>query len=98
MNLPVLRAFYEGKKKFIDTSVFDEETYKEDYDGTGIEEVELGAIIRFTMELLGQISQAIKGKSNPIYFKKSLFNKLKTNDDIYKTLNKWTEECNILIV
>jgi hypothetical protein len=46
---------------------------------------------------LGQISDAINGKYNPIAFKQSLFKKIKTNDATLVLLNKLAQENNILI-
>jgi hypothetical protein len=94
---PVEIVKSEGKKNFIDNTVFAKETSVEDYDGTGIDENQLGIFIKFTMELMGQISNGISGKYNPIYFKKSLFEKLKTNDDTLNTLSSWAEKCNLQI-
>ena len=49
------------------------------------------------MEIFGRISDGIKNKYNPIYFKKSLFKKLKTNNDILITLSEWAKDFNIQI-
>ena len=92
---PVNRVTSEGKMNFMDDDVFKEVTNVEDYDGTGLEEAMLGSVIKFTMELIGHISDAIPGKYNPIHFKNSLFKKLKTNDDTYKMLYNLAIENNI---
>ncbi len=94
---PITHAYYEGEKNFIDDEIFSRETRVEDYDGTGIEENQLGCLIKFVIDLLGQISDGISGKYNPIYFKKSLFERLKTNPDSLSTLTSWVKECNIQI-
>lgn len=94
---PVNRAYKESKINFMDNEVFREITNVEDYDGTGVEEAILGGHIKFTMELLGQISEGIKDTYNPIHFKYSLFKKIKSNNDTLKLLLNWANENNIQI-
>jgi hypothetical protein len=94
---PVNRAFKESKFNFMDEEVFQKITNVEDYDGTGLEEAMMGGYMKFTIELLGQISDCLKGKYNPIHFKYSLFKKIKSNDDTLKLLLNWANENKIQI-
>jgi hypothetical protein len=89
-NFPIIMAYSDGMKNYIDSEVFKEESSVENYDGSGIEEGMMGSLIKFTMELLGQINKAIKF-DHTIYLCAETFNLLKTNNDTRKQILEWAE-------
>lgn len=91
-NYPIRRAYYEGEKNFIDPDVFRHESNVEFFDGTGVEEAGLGALIMFVIELLGSISKSIKNGSNICYIRKETFQLLKTNPKALDKIIEWSNK------
>lgn len=78
----------EGNKNYIDPEVFNEEFSNYDYGGEGLEEYNMGALINFTMELLGKISNKIHNP-NLCHVKMNSLRNLKTNDDFLDKIEEW---------
>lgn len=81
----------EGKRNYIDSEVFYKEFNQYDYGGEGLEEFNMGCLIRFIIELLGNISNEI---NNPrlCHIKMKSLRHFKTNDDFLNLIEEWTKE------
>lgn len=81
----------EGSINYIDSEVFYKEFNNDDYGGEGLEEYNMGLLIRFVIELLSKISNEIL-KPDLCHIKMKSLRHFKTNDDFLNLVEEWTKE------
>lgn len=81
----------EGIYNYIDSEVFYEEFGNDDHGGEGLEEYNMGILIKFIIELLGKISNKVHNP-NLCHIKMKSLRHFETNDDFLSLIEEWAKE------
>jgi hypothetical protein len=81
----------EGIYNYIDSEVFYKEFSNDDYGGEGLEEYNMGILIKFIIELLGKISNKVHNP-NLCHIKMKSLRHFETNDDFLSLIEEWAKE------